>query len=85
MNESKAKTKANSLDLKVTFKYVTTGSGNNLTVIKQNYNAGTDTSYVSSLILTVLKKEETPKPTESNTNVDTNTSTNTTTTTGGES
>ena len=65
MSEAKAKQKASSIGINATIKYVQTGSGTNLTVIKQSVSSGTDVSYVNSLILTVLKKETT--------SVDTNT------------
>lgn len=58
LTEGSARTKANNLGLTVTFQYVTTGNGNNLTVIKQSVSSGTDVSTIHSLILTVLKKEE---------------------------
>lgn len=58
LSETEAKSKAKKLGLTATIKYVTTGSGTNQTVIKQNVVAGTDASTVKSLILTVLKEEE---------------------------
>jgi hypothetical protein len=57
MSEQTATSKAKSLGLSVTFRYVTSGSGTNLTVIKQSVTSGTDVSTISSLILTVLKEE----------------------------
>ncbi len=57
LDEAGATKKANSLGIKVTFKYVTTGTGTNLTVINQSVMAGVDVSTVKSLTLTVLKKE----------------------------
>lgn len=56
--EAQAKSTCNKLGISVNFKYVTSGSGTNNTVISQNYNAGYDLSYIKSITLTVLKKEE---------------------------
>lgn len=56
--ESQAKITCNKLGITCTFKTVTTGNGNNGTVISQSYNAGYDISYVSGLTLNVLKKTE---------------------------
>jgi len=57
MDENKALKKAKNLGISTTIKYVTKGTGSNLTVINQSVVAGTDASTVKSLILTVLKEE----------------------------
>ncbi len=61
MSEATARSKALSLGISVSIKYVETGTGANGTVIKQSYAAGYDMSYVNSITLTVLKKEEEKK------------------------
>lgn len=60
--EAQAKATCNKLGISVNFKYVTTGSGTNNTVIAQSYKAGYDMSYVKSITLTVLKNEEKTVP-----------------------
>lgn len=56
--ESQARSTCSKLGIDVNFKYVSTGTGTNNTVISQNYKAGYDISYVNSITLTILKKEE---------------------------
>lgn len=63
MSESTAKTKLRSLGLTATFKYVPTGNGKDLTIIKQSVMSGTDVNDVNSLVLTVLKEEKVDEPT----------------------
>ncbi len=63
--ETQAKATCNKLGISVNFKYVTTGTGTNNTVIAQNYKSGYDVSYINSLTLTVLKKSETKEETNS--------------------
>lgn len=62
-SETQAKSTCNKLGISVSFKYVTTGTGTNNTVISQNYQVGNDISNVKSLVLTILKKEETKSET----------------------
>ena len=83
MSESTAKTKAANLGITVSFNYVKTGTGVNGTVIKQNYNSGTDVNYVKNLTLTVLKEETVTQNQTPNTQTSTSvneTTTNTTST-----
>lgn len=56
--ESQARSTCNRLGITCTFKTVSEGSGENNTVISQNYNAGYDISYVGTVTLTLLKKTE---------------------------
>lgn len=61
MSESTARAKAGQLGIGVTIVYSETGTGTNGTVIKQDKAAGYDVSYVKTITLTVLKKEESVK------------------------
>lgn len=75
-SETQARATCAKLGISVTFKYITTGTGTNNTVRSQNFVAGYDVSYVKSLVLTILRKEETKtiettKTTETTVKVDT--------------
>ena len=61
LTESAAMTKATKLGIKTTIKYLSSGSGENGTVLYQDKSAGTDLSSVSTITLTVLKKEDNTK------------------------
>lgn len=56
--EAQARSSASKLGLSVSFKYVTTGSGANNTVIAQNYAAGTDVSEIRSIVLTIKQEDK---------------------------
>ena len=62
--EAQARATCNKLGISVNFKYVSTGTGTNNTVIGQNYKSGYDVSYINSLTLTILRKEETKTETK---------------------
>lgn len=55
--EKEAKSLAKKLNLSVTIKYIEKDSGENGTVLYQNYNKGTDLLSVTELVLTVVKVE----------------------------
>jgi len=81
-SETQAKLTCSKLGITPNFKYVTTGSGVNNTVISQSYAYGYDISYIKTITFTILKKEEIKEPVKSNTTTVTNTTkpvTNTTT------
>ncbi len=63
-SKAQAQSTCNKLGITCNFKTVSTGSGTNNTVIAQSYTAGYDVSYVKSLTLTILVKEEVEVPKE---------------------
>lgn len=59
--EAQARSTCTRLGISCSFKTVTTGNGENDTVIAQSLNAGYDVTYAKSLTLTLLKKQEVKK------------------------
>lgn len=56
--EAQARSYCNKYKINVTFKYTSSGSGTNGTVVDQNYKKGYDLSKVNGITLTVLKKDD---------------------------